>query len=55
MSLCGGGGQAEIVLVPESSLLPVPDRIDDAALKALVRAGVKINATKKGARSPKAP
>ncbi len=31
MSLCGGGAQAEIVVVPESSLLPVPDRIDDAA------------------------
>ena len=31
MSICGGGGQAEMVVVPESSLLPVPDGIDDAA------------------------
>ncbi len=31
MALCGGGGQAEVVVVPESCLLPVPDAVDDAA------------------------
>jgi NADPH2:quinone reductase len=33
MAICGGGGQAEQVVVPESALLPVPNGID------LVRAG----------------
>ena len=28
MAICGGGGQAEQVVVPESHLLPVPDGID---------------------------
>jgi NADPH:quinone reductase-like Zn-dependent oxidoreductase len=28
MAICGGGGQAEQVVVPESALLPVPDGID---------------------------
>ena len=28
MGLCGGGGQAEQVVVPESHLLPVPDGVD---------------------------
>ncbi len=31
MALCGGGGQAEIVVVPETCLLPVPEGVDDAA------------------------
>jgi NADPH:quinone reductase-like Zn-dependent oxidoreductase len=33
MAICGGGGQAEQVVVPESALLPVPDGVD------LVQAG----------------
>ncbi len=28
MAICGGGGQAEQVVVPESALVPVPDGID---------------------------
>ena len=28
MAICGGGGQAEQVVVPESALMPVPDGID---------------------------
>ena len=28
MAICGGGGQAEQVVVPESALLPVPDGVD---------------------------
>ncbi len=28
MAICGGGGQAEQVVVPESHLLPVPDGVD---------------------------
>ncbi len=31
MSICGGGGQGEMVVVPETWLLPVPEGIDDAA------------------------
>jgi NADPH:quinone reductase-like Zn-dependent oxidoreductase len=28
MAICGGGGQAEQVVVPESALMPVPDDVD---------------------------
>jgi len=28
MAICGGGGQAEQVVVPESALMPVPDSVD---------------------------
>lgn len=31
MAICGGGGQGEMVVVPETWLLPVPEGIDDAA------------------------
>jgi NADPH:quinone reductase len=31
MGLCGGGGQAELVVVPESALVPVPDGVPDEA------------------------
>ncbi len=27
MALCGGGGQAELIVVPESALVPIPDRV----------------------------